>query len=68
MQPEEILALSRIVAHERLDFISWGIKSAQAICPKIVGCNIVGTGMFGYVYLAREVQTALMPVDDRALV
>jgi serine/threonine protein kinase len=68
MQPEEILALSRIVAHERLDFISWGIKSAQAMCPKIIICNIIGTGMFGYVYLAREVHFRLhVPLNDRPL-
>jgi hypothetical protein len=59
MLPEEILALSRIVAHERLGFTSWGLNSAQATCPRIAIGNIIGTGMFGYVYVAREVHFRL---------
>jgi hypothetical protein len=55
MEPLEILALTRCVQHERVGFIIWGRKAASAACPQVVSSRIIGSGTFGYVYLAREV-------------
>ena len=53
LQELERLALTRSAAHERRGFMKWGRTVAIAIRPII--CEIVGSGMFGYVYLARQV-------------
>ncbi len=55
LQPLEILALTRCVEHERVGFIIWGVKAVSTASPSIVSSRIIGSGMFGYVYLAREV-------------
>ena len=56
LQELERLALTRSAAHERIDFMKWG-RMPLAKSPKIFSSNIIGSGMFGYVYLAREVMS-----------
>ena len=56
LQEVEVLALKSCVERERFCFIKWGLLGgASAICPKVCSYKIIGSGMFGYVFLAREV-------------